>query len=323
MIAKIFTLVCLLFMQHAFCCSNLYSAKGSDYSTVPPFVSASVSPLVMLVMGRDHQLYYEAYNDASDLDGDGYIDKVYSPNRVDYYGYFDSRIYYQYSTTNQRFEPAGYTGSDKKVPSSLQSSKQYWSGDFLNYVTMTRIDCLRKVLYGGRRIVDTTTSTVLERTFIPNDAHSFGKEYNGTSDGYDIREYAPFDIPSSGRHLFASTTSTSATSPPLLRVLTNRDQHIWQWVSKESPVAESYITLASGSNEAVTPTDYVVRVVVGSSSFPDSSCKLYPNGQYKPVGLLQKYGETDRLFFGLISGSYDRNMDGGVLRKNIGTFRTN
>lgn len=56
----------------------------------------------MLVMGRDHQLYYEAYNDASDLDGDGYIDKVYNLGKVDYYAYFDSRIYYQYSTTNQK-----------------------------------------------------------------------------------------------------------------------------------------------------------------------------------------------------------------------------
>lgn len=38
----------------------------ADYSLIPPFVSAGVPPLVMLVIGRNHKLYYEAYNDASD-----------------------------------------------------------------------------------------------------------------------------------------------------------------------------------------------------------------------------------------------------------------
>ena len=30
----------------------------------------------MLVMGRDHKLFYEAYNDASDLNGDGHLDLI-------------------------------------------------------------------------------------------------------------------------------------------------------------------------------------------------------------------------------------------------------
>ena len=52
-----------------------------------------------------------------------------------------------------------------------------WSGNWLNYVTTARIDALRKVLYGGRRYVDTATDTVLERSHIPQDAHSWGKQY--------------------------------------------------------------------------------------------------------------------------------------------------
>ena len=46
----------------------------SDYSARPNFLVSDVPPLVMLVMGRNHKLYYEAYNDASDLDGDGVLD---------------------------------------------------------------------------------------------------------------------------------------------------------------------------------------------------------------------------------------------------------
>ena len=45
-----------------------------------------------------------------------------------------------------------------------------------------------------------------------------------------------------------------------------------------------------------------------------------PNGVYKPIGLLQRYGETDRMKFGLMTGSYTKNTSGGVLRKNIGSF---
>jgi type IV pilus assembly protein PilY1 len=57
---------------------------------VPLFVSnVKEPPLILLTMGRDHKLYYEAYNDASDLNDDGNLDIRYDPS-IDYYGYFDS-----------------------------------------------------------------------------------------------------------------------------------------------------------------------------------------------------------------------------------------
>ena len=107
----------------------------------------------------------------------------------------------------------------------------YWSGDFLNYLTMSRMDCLRKVLYGGKRSTDTADLTVLERSFIPQDAHSWGKEYRSVvHDGYDIRDYTDLDLPVGGtRHLFANTTLVSDSSPPLLRVLENSIYRIWNW----------------------------------------------------------------------------------------------
>ena len=66
--------------------------------------TASVPPMVLMVMGRDHKLFYEAYNDASDLNGDGTLDVGYNP-AIDYYGYFDSYKVYRYNGTNNRFEP--------------------------------------------------------------------------------------------------------------------------------------------------------------------------------------------------------------------------
>jgi len=104
------------------------AASSADYTAKPPFVAAGVPPLLMLVMGRNHNLYYEAYNDASDLNNDGNLDVGYNPE-IDYYGYFDSYKYYQHSS--DRFEPVGET-VDKTalervfVPQDAQSwGKEY------------------------------------------------------------------------------------------------------------------------------------------------------------------------------------------------------
>ena len=60
---------------------------------VPLFVNNSVPPLNMLIVGRDHKLFFPAYNDASDLDGDGSIEIRYKPS-LTYLGYFDSNVCY-------------------------------------------------------------------------------------------------------------------------------------------------------------------------------------------------------------------------------------
>ena len=215
-----------------------------DISQVPLFLGGGSTPLIMLVMGRDHKLYYEAYNDASDLNGDGVLDTKYKPNEIDYFGLFDSNLCYNY-------------GSEKFTPISKASSKKCsgaWSGDFLNYLTTSRMDALRKVLYGGYRSTDTASSTVLERSYIPQDAHSWGKEYFSVEyDGYDIADYTPMKKPKTGtRHLFANTTPLDTTKP-LLRVINDSQYRIWEWVSIERPVAGDKC-LNGGSGPSCTTT---------------------------------------------------------------------
>ena len=239
-------------------CQCALAVTPSLYQAYPIVGATSEPPLLMLVLGRDHKLYYEAYNDASDLNDDGVLDVGYTP-AIEYYGYFDSYKVYTYDTSNNRFKPLRVT-SDKKVNPSATNE---WSGDFLNYLTMSRMDCIRKVLYGGYRSTDTATSTVLERAYIPQDAHTWGKEYTGDQNGdgdfndewtdgsgnryresgYDIREYTPLNLPVAGtRHLFASTSLMDAAATgyaPLLRVLPNNANRIWKWVSKAGLVADS------------------------------------------------------------------------------------
>lgn len=158
-------------------------AATLNLSQTPLFISSSVAPLTMLILERDHKLYFEAYNDASDINGDDVIDLRFNP-AIDYYGYYDSYKCYGYSGLQQFFYPISVTSTKKCVGA--------WSGNFLNYVTTARLDAIRKVLYGGYRSNDALNQTILERTYIPQDGHSWGKEYTSFAvDGYNISDYTP------------------------------------------------------------------------------------------------------------------------------------
>lgn len=295
-------------------------------SQTPLFVNQALAPLNMLVMGRDHKLYYEAYNDASDLDGDGVIEVGYKPDQIDYYGYFNSNVCYDYSggvfTPSQ---PA--TGNRKKKCSNS------WSGDFLNYLGTSRMDAIRRVLYGGMRVEDTASRTVLQAAYVPRDAHTWGKAYDPVRDGkvYSISDYAPLGRPASGtRHLFAVTTlSEAANVIPQLRVLNDSSFQIWDWVSQEGNAGQNNCngkTANSCIRGSSRITDYNLRVQACSSTnaqLREATCKAYPNGGktvYKPTGLLHDFGENAKMYFGLLTGSYEKNISGGVLRRNISNF---
>lgn len=475
------------------------SAPGAlNIAQQPLFTRASLPPLNMLVMGKDHKIYYEAYNDASDLTGDGVPDVGYKPT-IDYYGYFNSHACYTWN--GSYFAPASAT-ANKTCGGAA------WSGDFLNYLTTSRMDALRRVLYGGWRQTDNNTGlTILQGAFFPQDAHSWGKEYRSVAqDGYDIADYAPLTVPATGRyHLFA-VTSTSDNTAPLFRVMKDAPYRVWNWLSIEGPVAgnncfnsansrenclggeraypghpndriefntletnnavvgqrfgsgtiatidcgsncnpygdnDNFLSIITGSlrvnsggtyqfgvsgddavdfemkdsggtiiataghygghgmedcsshstasvtlssrtsysikfrqedqgggegfrlcyriqqgknwsdwivvpvssgsnqfglqsltlttydltptiNNGASRTDYSVRVQVCPDTEPlrDSSCRAYPNGHYKPTGILHDYGMTQRMYFGLITGSQPNNLEGGVLRRNMSNF---
>ncbi|NJD37135.1 MAG: pilus assembly protein PilY [Geobacter sp.] len=145
----------------------------NNYCVRPPFISQPVPPMVMFQVGRDHKLYYEAYNDGVDLDGDGKIDKTYD-HSIEYYGYFNPYKCYTHtggSGNNDLFEVAG-------VNTDRFCTTGQWSGNLLNWMTMSRMDVLRKVMYGGQRSQE-SPKNVLNRAYIPQDAHSWGKEYTG------------------------------------------------------------------------------------------------------------------------------------------------
>jgi type IV pilus assembly protein PilY1 len=297
-------------------------AQSVPISEVPLFSVTQQPPLNMLVVGKDHKLFYEAYNDASDLNGDGTLDVGYQP-RIDYYGYFDS--YQCYSYSGGVFS-AQSTTTDKKCGGA-------WSGDFLNYLTTSRIDALRKVLYGGTRSTDTATQTILERAYIPQDAHSWGKEYQSvTRDGFDIHDYTPYSAPATGKYLlFANTTLLNSVTnlrnpdgPPLLRVMQNSPFRIWNWVSIERPVA--------GDDCFDSANNRVNCLTAGTEPAPAHG---NPNNAAEFQALKDNYARSDNRFgsdnvgnINTVAGSsnndpYQTNPDENYLTIMTGTIRIN
>lgn len=301
-----------------------------------PLFIASTEPRVMLVASRDHQLSIKAYTDYTDIDGGG-LDTTYN-DAINYYGYFDSNKCYSYSTSNNRFEPASIaTGS--AAPNNHQCSGQ-WSGNFMNWATMTRMDVLRKTFYGGYRSTDTTGAsavTVLERHFLPVDVHAFAKVFNPDNNA-TLKLYIPSSVINSNTTKSISlcnvtdTTSTTLTgkmSFPLPTPVIKVAAGTWsQWDLSEVTQCQ----LSGGTQPSSLLGTYNARIKVCDSSVGlEDNCKSYIHPTtgvqtIKPVGLLQRHGDVDAtrpVSFGLMTGSYAANKSGGVLRKNTGPITNN
>jgi len=290
--------------------SNLPAALG-DYnlSQSPLYLAQSQPPLMMMVMSRDEQFFNKAYSDYTDLnpeDNDG-IETTYK-NSFEYAGYFDSKLCYGYASGV--FKATG--------PATGHYCNKAWSGNFLNWATMSRLDILRQVLYGGQRSTDDKNRTVLERAPIPNDLHAWVKVYEGA----DLGKLTP----KGGSVISLCNATTSASSGPLMRVASGN----WsEWAS----TALNQCAINYNSDTPRDVENLTVRVEVcdpataaATAGSRESFCRKYSDGttdSYKPAGLLQEYGESGRLRFGLISGTYANPRDGGVLRKNIGKLAGN
>lgn len=312
-----------LLLKTLLTCTTVFSlsfATNLNLSNSPLSITQAVPPLTMLVVSPNFRMFTQAYNNASSLNNNGVLNIDFTPS-FSYYGYFDPNKCYSYS---------GSTFVPSSITSTGACNGSTWSGNWLNWATMTKMDILRKVLYGGYRSTDSTSSTVLQRINIVQDAHSWGRDYTSPAvNGYSINQYTPYTQPAAGKYLlFANTTlmnnadnSGEIVNQPLLRVVTNSPTRIWDWVTQNTPNAGQFITNMGNVN----PTDYIVNVQVCKNSVGlESNCQAYTSTSgvttYKPTGLLQQFGENNSMLFGLLTRSYDKNLSGGILRKNISSF---
>ncbi|MCP8900319.1 pilus assembly protein [Gilvimarinus xylanilyticus] len=305
-----------------------HSVTAVNLAQSPLFMKKPVTPIMMLNLSNDHQLYFELYDDYSDLDGDlpGGDDapETTYKNSFTYYGYFNSDYCYNYTSGEFR---------RSSKASNHQCSGQ-WSGNFLNWATMTRIDAVRKLLYGGKRFVDEAGRTVLERAYIPPDAHAFAKFY----DGDDLGSYIPLNMD----EVTICNVSLSDNGAPKMRVVSG-NYSLWAagerlqcilsgdipelgwndtWGTNGNDPDAKGALIKAKSDSPASSADYNVRVEVCAGEVDENNlerCQAY-GSSVKPTGVLNAYGEDDSIHFGLMTGSYKKNKSGGVLRKQAVSF---
>lgn len=320
-------------------------------SQTPLFLSIGAKPHIALVMSVDHELFKKAYADYVNLDGENLTmqDTTYRDD-FDYYGYFDSDWCYSYSANaatpsasyftphSKAVAPAPGPNVTTKTHQCIGAATDTWSGNFLNWVSMTRMDIVRRVLFGGKRSVDDTDKTILERAYLPKDVHAFAKVYGGPTQ--DIAPYTPYATGTTYSFCNVSTSDNVTSGYPLIRVAIE-DWPLWATLESAGNAlngqANGNCSLATTQNdlvptavvadftakvEACTSTNDVATtnnatVTISGVESPAPRCRKYGNN-YKPSGLLQKYGESGAINFSLMSGSYRANHKGGVLRKAAG-----
>lgn len=264
--------------------SNVSALTISD---IPLFLDKGVVPNVLLNMSVESPMGGAAYADQEGNPtgcgtgsyatprpnvGGGPVGVCYIPTQ-EYLGYFDPNKCYSYSSS--RFNPDGATGTNHTCSSA-------WSGNFLNWATMTAIDMFTWTMTGGNRVTDTTTETVIRRA---------RKNHNDSWFPHKLID-ATYNV--------APTTVTPYTDASIY--IENTD-----WGVK--------IGTTRGGSEKGT---FDVQIKVCDPAYREANCEAYGGGTYyKPEGLIQK--NANKMRFALTSYLNDgsQSRDGGVLRSKM------
>lgn len=265
-----------------------------NFRAIPPTLEEIVDPNVMINLSIETPMQGAAYNDYFDAADPSYcsggrpptesgdwIGTCYEPTK-EFIGYFDPGKCYDYDSGDQRFEPAGSTNSNYEC---VDANDPYWSGNFLNWTTMMAIDEFRWALTGGHRHTDTGTETVL------------GRGNMGLGNGHSW-----FPV----KKLSAAINVDPDTVTPF----TNNTLYFTSY--------DYRLKVGTSTAASNVANDIYVRVLVcDETAGLEENCVQYPDGNYKPEGLMHTY--ADRMRFAVMS--YLRNADhashGGVLRSNM------
>jgi type IV pilus assembly protein PilY1 len=267
---------------------------------VPLYLLSRADPNVMLNMSVETPMGGAAYADQAgsptaactarqnDVLGETSADDIgwcYFP-ATEYLGYFNAKLCYTYNASGY-FEVASNAAADHSCTSQ-------WSGNFLNWATMTAIDMFTWTMTGGNRVQDTTAITVIRR-----------------ARKQDNNSWFPRKVLSSTINVAPSTVTPYSESKIFIHNTT------WGF-SLGKTFAAATGTPDIGSFEAK------VRVCAKNASLLngglESNCVAYgtsPSIYHKPEGLIQGNATVKR--FGVISYTFDGadTRDGGVLRSNM------
>lgn len=230
-----------------------------------------------------------------------------------YDGYFDNRKCYTYRTNNEVFEPTN------AITSTGTCTTDEWSGNLLNWLTMTNIDQFRSVMTGGTRdnfsgmnashAGDTTERTVLIRSF------SDRNEYNPIK---RIRNTDP--IPNALRSTTARYVRSGGYGSKFIVSTSNNFADLN--AANQRVACSGTIVPTGGTCFNIRVSACVLSAAQGvTGNTREANCQARYSGVAKPEGLIQEYASNLRFSaFGYLNQTgNDRN--GGVLRaamKSVG-----
>ncbi len=274
--------------------AGLFSLAGQQnshaaISDIPLFITSNVDPNVLLNMSVETPMGGAAYNDEAEDTADSFGNQCtgrrpkpgdwhkqghcYFKER-EYQGYFDSNRCYDYSWG--KFLPKSAT-----INSNHECSGKF-SGNFLNWATMSAIDMYIWTMTGGNRVEDTTSKTVIQQAGKQDWFHD--KILNATDN------VAPSTVTPWSYSEIRIINDPGDTGDPFR------------------------IRFEQGNGKEIATYDAKVKVCVTGKL--EASCVSY--GSYdKPEGLIQQNAEKMR--FAVTSYSLDssRERNGGVLRANM------
>ncbi|KZE25369.1 pilus assembly protein [Crenobacter luteus] len=278
-------------------------AAEQKVDEIPPGLGASsVGPNVLFALSIEFPTAGEAYTErVLDSKGNKTSQRLFTLTQK-YIGYFDPDKCYDYHASAGYFYPVAKVND--ATNRTCAGSK--WSGNLLNWATMSALDIFRQTLTGGNRALgssgsggdytagDTATLTVLRRARV----HPSGQNRNygfapGTREiSSQIASLTPFSSASTKLSFASSGWSFTVTRS-------------WEEKSGKTTVTK---TEDFSYNAMVKVCDPLVGL--------EPNCKQY-GSVYKPEGLIQKNGS--RMRFGVFSylNDPDYNRDGGVLRARM------
>lgn len=209
---------------------------------------------------------------------------------TEYGGYFNPRMCYSYPYKTKAGvkqpdlgDQSGYFSPTKMADARRQCGGDSFSGNLMNWASMSRLDLLRVALTGGDRIIDDEDLTVLQRAWLPEEAGHFPRKTVSRAD-----TVTPFE----GGTVYAASCRN--------RILFSD-------------------TPTGGSCDKPPAREFNVRVKVCDKADAQSRpqhCVPYRGG-HKPEGALQQNADLMRMgAMGYLTevGNDDANLYGGVLR---------
>lgn len=246
----------------------------------------------------------------------------YSPSKI-YVGYFNSKKCYIYDQSNEWFEPNG------NATNHTCSGNKQWSGNFLNWAATPTIDPFRSALTGGYRYRDTSTETVLQKARHSGQSSAGNRMEDTTAQGLIAKANITGATPAGsdwnnfyirlqglGSDMLFSNWKDGiggggSSGEKTAEWVNYQPDSAAQWSNNQLRTAYT----PQGSSQVRSIYRLKVRVkVCDPNKGLETNCELYPNGNYKPIGLLQQYAGSLRYsVFGYLNDG-DMLRDGGVLR---------